>query len=88
MPKVIKTDGNTRAGWKSYQIDFGDGMVLWFDAENTADGFVGDWNMYIFDTTNARDMEIKAFQDANDESGAYNYMSAIEAVEAYESLNK
>jgi hypothetical protein len=87
MAKIIqteKTDNGT-----SYRIDFGDGMVLWFDTWETEDGLTGDWNQYIFHTNNERDMEVKAFQEAsNDEVGAYNYMAALETIEEYIANNK
>lgn len=71
----------------SYQIDFGGGMVLWFDVWTDSEGEItGDWNQYIFATDSAEDMRVKAFQDAsNDQAGAYNFMTALElAANAYE----
>jgi len=82
-PKIIGSDKN--ANGNSYQIDFGNGMILWFDTWNDGDGLTGDWNKYIFHIDNARDMEEKAFQEANsDEAGAYNFAAAIAACEDYE----
>jgi len=94
MAKVIDIekgeDGN------SYRIDFGNGMVLWFDTwtnpENGSDGehdLMGDWNKYIFNLNDANDVRIKEFQEAhNDEAGAYNYAAALEACEEYESSHQ
>jgi hypothetical protein len=88
MAKIIKvikgTDGN------SYRIDFGDGMLLWFDTWRDSDGeLTGDWNKYIFTIGNEEDDKIKAFQDANnDDAGAYNYATALETCELYETNNK
>jgi len=82
-PRVIATEKNSHT--TSYQIDFGGGMILYFDTWNDSDGLTGDWNKYIFHIDNARDMEEKAFQEANsDEAGAYNFAAALEACEAYE----
>jgi hypothetical protein len=91
MAKVIQKEGGTiGCGWHSYRIDFGNGMVLWFDATDNEDEsneedtfYTGDWNMYIFHTDNARDMEIKAFQENAD-----NYSDALDAIQDYESLIK
>lgn len=83
-PKIIKVekskDGN------SYQIDFGDKMVLWFDTYKDSNGeLIGEWNKYIFKTSDKQDMKEKAFQDANDDNiGAYNYMTALELCEEYQ----
>jgi hypothetical protein len=87
VPKIIKvekgTDGN------SYQIDFGDRMILWFDTWRDSDGeLIGDWNKYIFMIGNEEDDKIKAFQDANnDDAGAYNYATALELCDEYELKN-
>lgn len=87
MPKILKVE-KTEDG-NSYQIDFGAGMVLWFDIWHTADGLTGDWNQYIFSVNNEHDQKVKDFQEAsNDEVGAYNYMTAIELCEEYEENNK
>lgn len=81
MAKIIDEVRNENG--MSFQIDFGNGMVLWYDAWKNKDGEVtGDWNKYIFRTDNAQDMEEKAFQDANsDEAGAYNFATALELAE-------
>ena len=77
VAKEITTDG------ASYQIDFGDGMLLWFDVWQDNDGDItGDWNQYIFNTSDAMDMARKSFQDAhNDDVGAYNFATALELCE-------
>ena len=81
-PLVIAIEKNTET--TSYQIDFGNSMILWFDTWHDVDGLTGDWNKYIFHTDNARDMEEKAFQEANnDDAGAYNYATALETCVAY-----
>ena len=84
--KAIAVEKGIDEAYKSYRIDFGDDMILWFDAQKSGEyGFTGDWNMYIFHTDNERDMQIKAFQEySNDEAGAVNYMRALEAIEDYE----
>jgi hypothetical protein len=89
MAKIIKVEKNLIPG-NSYQIDFGDNMVLWFDTWRDEDGELnGEWNQYIFLLDNERDVEIKAFKEANnDEAGAYNYATALELCEEYESNNQ
>lgn len=85
MAKIIQEEKSAEG--RSYRIDFGGGMVLWFDVWVNASGeIIGDWNKYIFHTDDARDMEIKAFQEAhNDEAGAYNFAEAFEvASDAFE----
>lgn len=88
IAKIINVEKN--ANGNSYQIDFGNGMVLWFDTWRDDDGDLnGDWNKYIFHTNNEQDMKEKAFQDThNDDAGAYNFSTAMETCEEYESLNK
>jgi hypothetical protein len=83
-PKIIKVEKSENGN--SYQIDFGDNMVLWFDLYKDADGeLTGDWNKYIFGVHNEQDQKEKAFQEANsDEAGAYNYMTALELCEEYQ----
>lgn len=86
MAKII--DEEVTANGASYRIDFGGGMVLWFDVWTDDSGEVtGDWNKFIFHTDNERDIQEKAFMDASsDEAGAYNFATALElAAEAYES---
>lgn len=82
MPKILKTE-HTSDTQKSVQIDFSDGMVLWFDVWKDDDGEItGDWNKYIFLVGNEEDDKIKAFQDANnEEAGAYNFATALELAE-------
>lgn len=77
-PKIVKTEKHDDG--ISVQIDFGDGMLLWFDAWRDENGDItGDWNKYIFHTNDDQDMREKAFQEANDnESGAYNFATALE----------
>lgn len=92
MAKIIKVEPTTPDGYTSYQIDFGDNMILWFDShhedEDGGSYVTGDWNKYIFFTDNEQDMKEKAFQDANDdEVGAYNHATAIEIIEEYEANN-
>lgn len=85
MGKIINKEVTENGA--SYQIDFGGGMVLWFDVWTDERGDItGDWNQYIFATDDAQDMRVKAFQDANnDEAGAYNFSTALEiAANAYE----
>ncbi len=81
MAKITKTETNENG--KSYRIDFGGGMVLWFDAWKDAEGEItGDWNKYIFFLNDPEDVKIKAFQEANsDEAGAYNFATALELVQ-------
>lgn len=88
MPKIIQVEKG--ADGNSYRIDFGGGMILWFDTWRDSDGeLTGDWNKYIFTVGNEEDDKIKAFQDANsDDAGAYNYADALEACELYESNNQ
>ena len=84
MAKIIKVEPTTPDGYISIQIDFGNNMILWFDAHKDEDGEItGDWNKYIFNTKNPDDIAIKAFQEAsNDEVGAYNYATALELAES------
>jgi len=77
--KIVKVEKS--ANGNSYRIDFGNGMLLWFDTWMDEDGLTGDWNKYIFHTTDEQDMKEQAFQDACDESGAYNFQTAIELCE-------
>lgn len=87
MAKILEQTGSLDGEGRSYRIDFGGGMVLWFDVWRDSDGEItGDWNMYIFNLVSEEDMKIKAFQEANNnEVGAYNYMTALElATEAFE----
>lgn len=78
MTKILKTEKD--ANGYSVQLDFGGGMVLWFDVWKDDSGEItGDWNKYIFFTDNEQDMIEKAFQEAhNDDAGAYNYADALE----------
>lgn len=71
-PKIIATekgpDGN------SYRIKFNKNMTLWFDTWHDESGeFTGDWNKYIFYTTDEQDMKEKAFQENCD-----NFETALE----------
>lgn len=63
----------------SYHLQWPCGMVLWFDVWPDENGDVnGDWNKYIFFTTDEQDMKEKAFQEAqDDEVGAYNFAEAL-----------
>lgn len=86
MAKILQEEKT--ANGASYRIDFGDGMILWFDVWTDEGGEVtGDWNKYIFHTDNQQDMREKAFQEASsDEAGAYNFATALEiAAGRYES---
>lgn len=86
MAKILRTEKTTDG--MSVQIDFGGGMILWFDVwKDDCGDITGDWNKYIFRTDNEQDMKEKAFQEAhNDEAGAYNFATALElASDAYES---
>jgi len=84
--EVIKHDTGEHS--TSYRIDFGDGMLLWFDTWRDDDGeFTGDWNKYIFYTNDEQDMKEKAFQEACNYDGAYNFMTALELCEEYEATN-
>lgn len=84
MAKIIKVEKSENGN--SYQIDFGDSMVLWFDTYKDSDGeLTGDWNKYIFYNNNEDDQKIKEFQNANsDDAGAYNYATALELCEQYQ----
>jgi hypothetical protein len=86
-PKIIKVEKSDNGN--SYQIKFNNEITLWFDTWRDSDGeLMGDWNKYIFYDTNEQDVKEKAFMYANnDESGAYNYMTAWELCEEYESNN-
>ena len=90
MAKIIKVEPTTPDGYISIKIDFGNHMILWFDAHKDEDGEItGDWNKYIFYDNNEDDQKIKEFQNANsDDAGAYNYAGALEACELYESNNQ
>ena len=84
MIKILQVEYTDEGA--SYQIQFNDEMILWFDTWRDEDGEItGDWNKYIFHTNNEQDMKDKAFQEANnDKAGAYNYAAALEACEQYE----
>ena len=84
IAKIIKTEKSNDGN--SYLIDFGDGMTLWFDTWQDQDGeFSGDWNKYIFHLDDEEDLREHTFQYAsNDESGAYNFMTAMELCELEE----
>lgn len=83
MAKIIEIEKSENGD--SYQIDFENGMVLWFDTYTDSNGEIaGEWNKYIFFHGNEQDMKEQAFQDAsNDEAGAYNYATALETIEDY-----
>ena len=61
-------------------------MLLWFDTWYSDNNeFTGDWNKYIFYTSDKQDMKEQAFQNAhNNEIGAYNFNTALELCEQHE----
>ena len=46
----------------SVLIDTNRGFKVWFDIEIKNFDINGDWNQYIFDLTNSRDLKVKEFQ--------------------------
>ena len=92
QPKIImreESDNAIETG-ASYRIEWPCGMRLWFDVWYDNGEITGDWNKYIFFTTDEQDMKEEAFQYANDDqTGAYNFMDALTlASDAYETLLK
>ena len=79
--KIINKEENDNAidNGASYLIEWPCGMQLWFDVWHDNGEITGDWNKYIFYTTDDDDMKEQAFQNANnDEAGAYNFATALE----------
>lgn len=61
MAKIIQTEQAENGN--SYRIDFGAGMVLWFDTWEENGEIMGDWNQYIYFLDDADDVKKKAFQE-------------------------
>ena len=47
----------------SVLIDTNRGFKIWFDIEIRNFDINGDWNQYIFDLTNSRDLKVRDFQN-------------------------
>ena len=70
--KVIKIELETAGIVSSVQIETENNLKIWFDVwedrNHTETMFdeieiTGDWNQYIFDLTNSKDLKIKKFQE-------------------------
>jgi hypothetical protein len=60
--KVIKTESENGIV-SSVQIETENNLKIWFDIWLDNNELTGDWNMYIFDLKNSKDLEIKKFQE-------------------------
>mgnify|MGYP003122923338 CR=1 FL=1 len=60
--KVIKTESENGIV-SSVQIETENNLKIWFDIWLDNNELTGDWNMYIFDLENSKDLEIKKFQE-------------------------
>lgn len=59
-------------------------LEVWFDVWESNGELTGDWNMYIFQMDNERDLKVKALQEDAD-----NFSEAISvAIEYYEQNKK
>ena len=90
--KVIKIELETAGIVSSVQIETENNLKIWFDVwedrnhtENMFDEIeiTGDWNQYIFDLTNNKDLKIKKFQE-----NVENFNECLElAINEYEMCN-
>ena len=60
--KVIKTESENGIV-SSVQIETENNLKIWFDIWLYYNELTGDWNKYIFDLKNSKDLEIKKFQE-------------------------
>lgn len=76
-PRVVET--YTVGNEESYLVKFNKNMQLWVDSwKDNENNTCYDWNQYIFFLNNARDVEIKSFQENSD-----NYEDALTAIDKH-----
>ena len=73
--KAIKTElENGKVSSVLIQTD--NNLEIWFDVWEENDEITGDWNKFIFDLKDNRDLDIKEFQNDSD-----NFMECLEIAE-------
>lgn len=79
--KILKVEKDNNSEWFSVQIK-DKTIEIWIDVCILDNDFKVDWNKYIFNLSNSKDLEIKAYQENID-----NFIEcseiAIQAVENY-----
>jgi hypothetical protein len=77
--KVLKIENN----FSGYSVWIQDGEIrVWVDVWIYIDEIRCDWNMYIFDIWNSIDIEIKAYQE-NEENAEKCFSMAVTAIDNY-----